>query len=179
MKIFFDILPILLFFVAFKFYGIFVATGVAIVSSVLQIAWLLLRKQKVDGMMWLSLGVVVVLGGATLISHNITFIKWKLSVLYWLYALILLGSQWLYKKNLIRAMLDKHMSLPGNVWCSLNISWATFFSLMGVLNLYVAYHFSTDTWVNFKLFGSLIIMLLFIIGQSLVLSRYSTKESHE
>lgn len=179
MKFLFDLFPVLLFFVAYKFAGIYVATGVAIAASVAQIAWLFFRRQKIDGMMWLSLGVIVVLGGATLISHNENFIKWKLTALYWLYASILLGSDWIFNKNLIRSILDKQLTLPQRIWRILNSSWAVFFISMGCLNLYVAYHFSTDTWVNFKLFGSMAIMLVFIIGQGLVLNRYLVSDHHE
>ena len=179
MKFLFDLFPVLLFFVAYKFAGIYVATGVAIAASVAQIAWLFFRRQKIDGMMWLSLGVIVVLGGATLISHNENFIKWKLTALYWLYASILLVSDWIFNKNLIRSILDKQMTLPQRIWRILNSSWAVFFISMGCLNLYVAYHFSTDTWVNFKLFGSMAIMLVFIIGQGLVLNRYLVSDHHE
>lgn len=179
MKFLFDLFPVLLFFVAYKFAGIYVATGVAIAASVAQIAWLFFRRQKIDGMMWLSLGVIVVLGGATLISHNENFIKWKLTALYWLYASILLVSDWIFNKNLIRSILDKQLTLPQRIWRILNSSWAVFFISMGFLNLYVAYHFSTDTWVNFKLFGSMAIMLVFIIGQGLVLNRYLVSDHHE
>ncbi|MDA8328064.1 MAG: septation protein A [Betaproteobacteria bacterium] len=179
MKFLFDLFPVLLFFVAYKFFGIFVATWVAVASSVAQIAWLKLRGRKVDGMMWLSFGIIVVLGGATLISHNITFIKWKLTVLYWLYASILLGSDWFYKKNLIRAMLGTQISLPDAIWRKLNLSWVSFFVFMGGLNLYVAYTFSTDIWVNFKLFGSLALMVVFIVVQSLVLNKYTETNTNE
>ncbi len=179
MKIFFDLFPILLFFIAYKFFGIFAATWVAIAASILQIAWLLLKKKKVDGMMWLSLGIIVVLGGATLISHNENFIKWKLTVLYWLYAALLLVSDLWFKKNLIRSMLGAQITLPEAVWRRLNLSWVIFFLLMSGLNLYVAYNYSTDIWVNFKLFGSLGLMIVFIVVQGFVLNKYMESGQHE
>ncbi len=179
MKFLFDLFPILLFFVAYKFLGIFAATWVAIAASVGQIAWLMLRRQKVDGMMWLSLGVIVVLGGATLISHNETFIKWKLTALYWLYALILFIGNALFNKNFIRLLLGAQMDLPDHIWRKLNMSWVVFFLFMGALNLYVAYTFSTDAWVNFKLFGSMALMAVFVVAQALVLNRHMETERRD
>lgn len=172
MKFLFDFFPILLFFIAYKFFGIYVATGVAIAASFVQIGWVMARGRKVETMMWVSLVIIVVFGGATLLLHNETFIKWKPTVLYWLFAAILMGGAWLFNKNIIRSMMDKQVSLPEPVWDKLNLSWAGFFVVMGVANLYVAYNFSTDTWVNFKLFGSTAMMLVFVIAQSLVLAKH-------
>ena len=176
MKLLFDILPVALFFVAYKFAGVYVATGVAIAANVLQILWLRLRGKKVEPMMWASLAIIAVLGGATLYLHNETFIKWKPTVLYWLFAAALLIAQLAFRKNLIRAMMEKNISLPEPIWRRLNLSWVVFFLVMGVLNLYVAFNFSTDTWVNFKLFGSFGLMLVFIVGQGLLLSKHAIEE---
>lgn len=176
MKLLFDIFPVALFFVAYKFAGIYVATGVAIAANVLQILWLRLRGKKVEPMMWISLGIIAVFGGATLYLHDETFIKWKPTVLYWLFAAALLIAQLAFRKNLIRAMMEKNISLPEPIWRRLNLSWVVFFLVMGVLNLYVAFNFSTDTWVNFKLFGSFGLMLVFIVGQGLLLSKHAIEE---
>jgi intracellular septation protein len=172
MKFLFDFFPIALFFLAFKLAGIYVATAVAIAATVLQIAWLKLRKQKVHGMLWTSLGVIVVFGGATLLLQDETFIKWKPTVLYWLFGVVLAGSATLFRRNLIRMMLGEQMQLPDLVWSRLNWSWVAFFMVMGVANLYVAFNFSTDLWVNFKVFGGMGLMLLFALVQSLVLAKY-------
>lgn len=172
MKFLFDFFPILLFFVAFKFYGIYVATAVAIAATFLQVGWSWLRHRKVDNMLWASFGIIVVFGGATLLLHDETFIKWKPTVLYWLFAAILLGAQLIFGKNLIRAMMGKQMSLPDPVWRKLNLSWAGFFAAMGAANIYVAFSFSTDAWVNFKLFGGIGLLLAFAFAQALMLSRY-------
>ena len=178
MKYLFDFFPILLFFIAYKFGGIYVATSVGIAASFVQIGWLLLRKKKVDMMMWLSLAIIVVFGGATLIFHDENFIKWKPTVLYWMFALGLLVSAIMFKKNVIRTMMGDKIELPEPVWRSLNLSWVLFFITMGLVNLYVAFTFSTDTWVNFKLFGSTAMMFIFIIGQGIVLNKYvDDKES--
>ena len=172
MKLLIDFFPIILFFVAFKVYGIYVATGVAIAGTFVQIGWVWLRHRKVDNMLWVSLGVIVVFGGATLLLQNETFIKWKPTVLYWLFAGTLAISALMFKKNLIRSMMEKQVSLPDPVWRRLLASWITFFTVMGVLNLYVAYNFSTDAWVNFKLFGGLGLMLVFVVLQALMMAKH-------
>ena len=172
MKFLFDVFPVVLFFVAFKLTDIYVATGVAIGATALQVAWLKLRGRRVDPMLWASLGIIAVFGGATLFLQDETFIKWKPTVLYWLFGAVLAGSAYLFRKNLIRAMLGKQIELPDPVWARLNLSWIAFFATMGVLNLYVAYNYGTDFWVNFKLFGGIGLMVLFVVAQSFFLARY-------
>lgn len=172
MKFLFDMFPVILFFVAFKLYGIYEATAVAIVASIGQIAWVWFKHRKVEPMLWVSLGVIVVFGGATLLLQNETFIKWKPTVLYWLFAVALCVAAYFFRKNLIRTMMEKTVTLPEPVWTKLLWSWIGFFATMGVLNLYVAYNYSTDTWVNFKLFGGMGLMLVFVFGQALMLSKH-------
>ena len=177
MKLLFDFFPILLFFVAFKFGGIYVATAVAIVATIVQIAWIWLRGRRVEPMLWVSLIVVVLFGGATLVLHDQTFIKWKPTVLYWVFALSLAGGQLLWRRNLIRSLLGSQLELPDAAWTRLNWSWTGYFTVMGVANLWVAYNFSTATWVNFKLFGSLGLTLVFALLQSLLIARYLPPKS--
>lgn len=177
MKILLDFLPIAVFFVAFKLFDIWVATGVAIAATVLQIAWLRWSTGKVEPMQWLSLGVIVLFGGATLLAHNDTFIKWKPTVLYWLMGGALAIGQLVFKRNLLKSLMGAQMTLPESAWRSLSWSWTAFFAAMGVLNLWVAFHYDTDTWVNFKLFGGLGLMVLFVIGQALYLSKYMKTEA--
>ena len=172
MKLLVDFFPILLFFLVFKTLGIYAATAVAIVATVAQIAWLRWRNGRVEAMQWLSLGVIVVFGGATLVAQDDTFIKWKPTVLYWLMGGGLLVAEYVFKRNGIRALMGSQLELPDNVWRHLLHAWAGFFSVMGVINLWVAYHFDTDTWVNYKLFGSMGLMLLFVLGQGVYLSRH-------
>ena len=176
MKFLFDIFPVLLFFLAFKFWGIYTATGVAIAATIVQVAWSWMRHRRVDNMLWVSLAIIVVFGGATLWLRDESFIKWKPTVLYWLFAAILLGSALLFRKNLIRAMMEKQLTLPDVVWHRLNLSWALFFAAMGAANLYVAFHYPTELWVNFKLFGGIGLMIVFVIAQGLLLSRYIEPE---
>jgi len=171
MKFLFDLFPVILFFAAYKLADIYVATGVAIAATFAQIGWLLLRKRRIDPMLWVSLGIIVVFGGATLALQNEAFIKWKPTVLYWLFAVILFGGQ-IAGKNFMRSMLSAQVQLPDAAWLRLNLSWAGFFAAMGFVNLYVAFRYSTDTWVSFKLFGFTGLMLLFVVAQAFFLARH-------
>jgi len=172
MKFFFDLLPVLAFFVAFQLAGIYVATAVAIATTFVQVAWLKLRGKRVDAMLWASLVIIVVFGGATLVLQDETFIKWKPTVLYWLLSAVLGGAPLVFRRNLIRSMLSEQVRLPDPVWTRLNWSWVGFFVFMGGLNLYVAFNYSTDLWVNFKLFGGMGLMLVFVVVQALFLARH-------
>jgi intracellular septation protein len=172
MKMLFDIFPVILFFVAYQLSDIYVATATAIGASVAQVAWVLLRHRKVDKMLWVSFGVIVVFGGATLIFRDKTFIQLKPTVLYWLFAGSLAVSAYAFKKNLIRAMMEKQVSLPEAIWTRLLIMWIAFFIVMGGLNLYVAYNFSEAVWVNFKMFGGIGLMLAFVLLQAVMLSKH-------
>lgn len=176
MKFLFDLFPVILFFAAFKAFDIYIATGVVIAATMAQIGWVWHRHGKVDTMLWVSLALVVVFGGATLILHDETFIKWKPTILYWLFAGTLFGSAQFFGKNLIRAMLGEQVQLPEPLWVRLNYAWVGFFAVMGVLNLWVAFNFSTDTWVSFKLFGGMGLMIAFIVLQGVVLARYLPEE---
>ncbi len=178
MKFLFEMFPIVLFFAAFKFRGIFFATGVAIAASILQISYTYIKNKKIEPPMLISLAVIIVFGGATLIVHNEIFIKWKPSILYWIFALILFSARIIWKKNLMQAMLGKQIQVPAEVWERLNFSWAFFFAAVGVVNIYVAYHFPTNIWVNFKLFGIFGLMILFVIIQGFILAPH-IKESEE
>ncbi len=178
MKFIFDLFPVIVFFVAYKTYDIYVATAVAIVATLVQIGWTWLRYRKVDRMLWVSLAVIGLLGGATLMLQDELFIMWKPTVLYWLFSIILLVSSVFFKKNLIQVLLEKQLVLPKSVWSKLNVSWAVFFIFMGGINLHIAYGYSLDTWVNFKLFGSTGLMIIFVVAQVMMLGKY-TKLSEE
>ena len=172
MKFLFDFFPILLFFIAYKVFDIYVATAVTIVASFIQVGWFWLQYRRVEKMHIITLLMITVLGGATLILQDETFIKWKPSVVNWLFGLAFLGSQFIGKKTIIQRMMEASVELPQKVWSHLNSAWALFFITMGFLNLYVAYNFDTDTWVNFKMFGMLGLTFLFILGQAFFIGRY-------
>lgn len=171
MKFLFDLLPVGLFFVAIFLWDIFVATAVAIAATVAQVTWLKLRKKKVEPMLWASLAIIVVFGGLTLYLRDKTFILWKPTVLYWMFALVLTGAAFM-RRNLIRSLLSAQMQLPETVWARLNWSWVGFFAFMGALNLYVAFNYSEKVWASFKLFGGMGLMFLFVVAQSLLLARH-------
>ncbi len=177
MKMLFDLFPVILFFVAYKLGDIYLATGVAIVASIAQIGWLKLRRHTVENMQWVSLLIIVLFGGMTLFFQDETFIKWKPTVLYGLFAIALLVARYGFGRNLIEAAMGKQVQLPRPVWERLNLAWLLFFVVLGVLNILIAYRFSTDVWVNFKLFGSLGLTILFVIGQALYMGRHIQEEA--
>lgn len=205
MKILFDFLPIALFFGMFKYaegqrewaaatatewLGFMVAGGVVgpaeapmllatvvvVVATLGQVLWLKAKGRKVDTMLWVSLALVTLLGGATVYFHSEAFIKWKPTVLYWVMGAALLGGQLIFKKNGIQALMGAQMTLPPDVWARVNLSWVAFFTVMGFINLWVAYSFSTSVWVNFKLFGGIGLMLVFVLGQAVYLNKYNNAD---
>jgi intracellular septation protein len=181
MKLLFDFFPVVLFFITFKMHedpqqGILVATAVIIVATVAQVAVTWLRQRRVQKMHLVTLALVVVFGGATLLLKDEIFIKWKPTVVNWLFAAAFLASEFIGKKNLVRRMMDASVNLPDIAWRKLNLSWVVFFSVMGVVNLYVVYNFDTDTWVDFKLFGLLGLTLVFVVAQSFYLVRHMEAE---
>jgi intracellular septation protein len=171
MKFLFEVFPVALFFIAILVWDIFVATGVAIAATFVQVGWLAARRRKIPSMLWASLVIIVVFGGLTLYLRDKTFILWKPTVLYWLFAAVLAGGE-LLGRNLIRALLSEQMTLPEPVWRRLNWSWIGFFAFMGALNLYVAYNYSEKIWASFKLFGGIGLMLAFVVAQSAFLAKY-------
>jgi intracellular septation protein len=179
MKMFMDFFPIALFFIAFKLGGIYIATGVAMAATLLQIGWLYFRQGKVEPMQWVSLAIITLFGGATLLTHDETFIKWKPTILYWLMGGVLLGGQLLFKRNLLMKIMSAQLNLPDPIWLRLLFAWVAFFAVMGVVNLWVAFNFDTDTWVNYKLFGGMGLMIVFVLLQAMYLSRHIKLEDTE
>jgi intracellular septation protein len=172
MKPFLEFFPIVLFFVTYKFYDIFIATGVVMVATVVQVLvyWFLYRK--VETMQWITLGLIVVLGGATVYLQDEQFIKWKLSIIEWLFGGAFLLSQFFGKKTFIERMMGANIELNPSIWKRLNLSWSAFFIGIGFLNLYVMWHYSTDDWVSFKTFGVPGLMLVFILVQMAFLYKH-------
>ena len=177
MKFLFDFFPVILFFVAFQFAGIFAATAVAIAATFAQVGWVLVRGRKVAPMQWVSLAIIVVFGGATLLFRDETFIKWKPTVLYWVSSAAFLGGL-AFRANFVKALLGgEELALPERVWTRLAVAWGVFFLAMGALNLWVAYTFSTDAWVRFKVFGGIGLIVAFVLAQALWLSRHIPDEA--
>lgn len=200
MRFLFDLLPVILFFVAYRWAGsdtatavqlladlglggigermapILLATAVAIAATVAQVSWLLALRRRVDTMLWVSLALIVVMGGLTLWLQDPDFIMWKPTLLYWTFAATLAGSAWLLRRNLIQRLMGEQLQLSPAVWARLNLAWVAFFATMGALNLYVAQRFDEATWVSFKLYGGIGLMLLFVAAQGLWLSRHLPRE---
>jgi len=172
MKFLFDFFPILLFFVAFKVWDIFIATGVAIAATFVQVGVFWWKHRRFERMHLITLALIVVFGGLTIFLRDETFIKWKPTILNWLFAAAFPLSQVIGKKPLVQRMLETNISLPETVWGRLNLIWVIFFTLMGAVNIYVAYSFDTDTWVNFKLFGMMGLTVLFVIAQAFYLAKH-------
>lgn len=172
MKFLFDFFPVLLFFIAYKAFDIYTATLVAIASSFIQVVWFRLAHGRYENSHLITLGLIVVLGGATLYLQDEMFIKWKPTVVNWLFAAVFLGSQFIGKKTLVERFFGNVFTLSAPLWQRLNTSWILFFVILGLINLYVVYNFDTDTWVNFKLFGMFGLTFAFIIIQSLLLGKY-------
>lgn len=177
MKFLFDLFPVLAFFIAFYIpanheQGIYLATAVAIVASLLQVTIVWLLHRRVERMHVVTLLLILVLGGATLLLHDERFIKWKPTAVNWAFALAFLGSQFVGGKPLVQRMMEKNISVPDKVWRPLNLSWVTFFAVSGLLNLYVAFNFSREIWVNFKLFGLFGLTFIFALAQAIYLGRY-------
>lgn len=172
MKLLFDFFPIVLFFIVYKCCDIYTATAVAMVASISQVVFYRLKFQHYDKMHLISLAIIVILGGATLFFHNPWFIKWKPTGIYWLSGLAFFGSRFIGSKPLIQKMMEANVQLSNKIWHRLNIAWSLFFIVMGALNLYVAYYYDTDAWVNFKLFGGVGFTLLFVLIQAFYLTKH-------
>lgn len=168
----FEFFPIILFFIAFKLYDIYIATAVVIVATIFQVAYTWFKHRKVETMQWITLALILVMGGATIYLQDEQFIKWKLSIIEWLFGLAFLGSQFVGKKPFIERMMSGSLTLPALIWRRLNIMWASFFISIGFINLYVMYNYNTDDWVTFKTFGVPGLMIIFILVQMIFIYKY-------
>ena len=182
MKFLFDFFPVILFFVVFKSYddqlqGVLAATKVMIAASALQIGLYWLKHRRFEKMHLITLALVAVLGGATIYFQNADFIKWKPTAVNWIFAAVFFGSEFVGKKSILKRMMDKNISLPEMIWKRLNYAWVIFFILLGGINLYVAFSFSLDTWVDFKTYGMLGLTFAFVILQAIYMARYLSEPS--
>ncbi|MGD2056292.1 MAG: septation protein A [Gammaproteobacteria bacterium] len=177
MKFLFDLFPILLFFLAYKLYDIYVATAVAIAAAFVQIILFWLKNRRFENMHLVTLVILIVFGGLTLYLKDPIFIMWKPTIVNWLFGAVFLGSQFIGRRTLVERMMSHAITVPGPVWGKLNWAWVGFFTAMGAVNLFVAYNFSEDTWVNFKLFGMMGLTIAFVFLQAIFLSRYMQPDS--
>jgi intracellular septation protein len=174
-----ELLPLLVFLVVYKLSGMLVATAAIMAVLAGKIGWRLFRGKVVEPMLWVTGAIVLILGGATLAFRDESFIKWKPTAIYWCGALALAGFQLFLKKNLLESAMSSKVSLPGPVWRKVLVSWVVFLLGLGALNLYVASNYSSDVWVNFKVFGTLGIFVVFVAAQSFWLRRYLVEPSEE
>lgn len=173
MAFLFDFFPVLLFFLAYQWKGIFFATGVIVAATLLQVAVQWVRTRRVKPMHLVTAVIVFVFGGITLLLGDAEWIKWKVTVVYWLFAAAYLGSAFIgSRRTVLERLLGGEFSLQPAIWRRLNIAWVVFFVLLGAANLYVMFNFDTDTWVNFKFYGVLGLILVFVIGQGFYLVRH-------
>ena len=175
MKFLYDLLPVILFFISYKIYDIFIATGVAIIATLLQVLYDYIKNKKIDKMLLFNGATITILGGLTIIFQDKTFIMWKPSVLYWLFAAVLFISNYFLNKNLIKLAMGQKIELEDSYWNNLNNATGLFFIMLGFINLYVAYNYEEDTWVNFKLFGITGILFIYIIFLTIYISKVSKK----
>lgn len=186
MKLFFDLFPLLLFFAAYKTYDIYVATAIAIAASFVQVGIFWAKHRRFEPMHLVTLAVIVVFGGLTLLLRDNRFIMWKPTLVNWLFGALILGSHWIGNKTLMHRLLGTQVELPATAWKRLNMSWGVFFMLMGALNIYVAFYYGLDLapeereaiWVNFKVFGMLGLTFLFVILQAFYMARFMSDKGH-
>ena len=188
MKFLFDLFPLILFFGAFKLYGIYAATLAAIIGSILQVGVYWIKTRTFEKMHVITLVIIVVMGGLTLFLKDDRFIKWKPTMLYWIFSVIILGSQFIGKSTVMEKLMGQQISMPKSIWSKVNLSWGLFFLIVGLLNVYVAFYYGgsemteqarTDLWVNFKVFGLMALTLVFGIIQALMIAKYITPEQEE
>jgi len=177
MKFLLDFFPILLFFLAYQVWDIYIATAVAIAAAVLQVGWQRLRHGRVETMQAITLGLLVLFGGLTLLLRDPVFIKWKPTIVNWLFAVAFLVTAYVGERSLLQRMMGHAVSLPAAIWRRLNWAWIAFFAAMGVLNLIVAYQFPEDVWVKFKLFGLMGLTLVFVVAQAPYLAKHMEAET--
>jgi len=175
----FEYLPLVIFFIFFKFGDLYWATGSLIVTSALQILYYIIKRKPIPKRNWIFFGLIAVFGGLTIFFHDDAFIKWKVTVINTIFAITLVISNHLFKKNLIKEMLGEGLTLPENIWTKLNLAWAIFFLFCGALNIYIAYNFELETWVNFKVFGLMGLTFVFAIGSIFSLYKYLPQDDEQ
>ncbi len=163
MKPFLNLIPLVVFFIFYKMYDIYAASGALIAATGLALIFTWIKYRKVEKMELITFVMVAIFGSLTLVFHNDLFIKWKVTVIYTLFAIVLLISQWVLKKPLIKNISGMGITLPDNIWARLNSAWACFFLICGAVNIYIAFWFPQEIWVNFKVFGLTLMTLLFTL----------------
>lgn len=175
----FEYLPLVIFFIFYKFGDLYWATGSLIVTSALQILYYIIKREPVPKKNWILFALIAVFGGLTIFFHDDTFLKWKVTIINGIFAVVLLVSNLFFKKNLIRELMGEALELPAVIWNRLNTAWAVFFLFCAILNIYIAYNFSQETWVNFKVFGLMGLTFAFAILSIVMLYKYLPQEDNK
>lgn len=176
MKQLLDFIPLIIFFVLYKMYDIYVATGALIVATGIQIVVTYFIYKKVEKMQLATFALVAVFGGMTIFLHDDNFIKWKVTIVYAVFALGLTITQFM-GKPVIKGMLGKEITLPESAWNKINWAWTGFFSACAISNVYIAFNMPLDFWVNFKVFGLLAATLIFTLLTGVYIYKQMPKES--
>lgn len=179
MKFLFDFFPIIIFYIGYKMYDIYYATAFAIAATFIQISLYWLKNHRFEKMHLITMALITILGGATIYFHDPAFIQWKVSIINWLFGLILIGSQYIGKTPLIERMMNHAISMEQGIWKRLNTAWGLFFLGMGFLNLYVMFNFEEATWVDFKVYGLLGLTIAFVILQSIYLAKHIQENDND
>ncbi|NQZ89222.1 MAG: septation protein A [Colwellia sp.] len=175
----FEYLPLVVFFIVYQVMDIYWATGSLIILAAAQIIYYLIKKEPIPKRTLIFFVLIAVFGGLTIFLHDDTFLKWKVTIINLFFAIALIISDKVFKKNIMKDFLDEALILPENIWAKLNLAWALFFAFCAFLNLYVAFNFDQDTWVNFKVFGLTGLMFVFSIGSVLSLYKYLQDDEDE
>ncbi|WP_076419063.1 septation protein A [Colwellia sp. UCD-KL20] len=179
MQAFFEFLPLIIFYVVWKLADIYWATGALIAMSALQVLFYIVRGKTVPTKTWIFFGLITIFGGLTILMHDDTFLKWKVTIINGVFSAALIVSQYVFKKNIIKQFLGESLTLPENIWNKLNLSWALFFAFCGALNWYIAFNFEQEIWVNFKVFGLTGLMIIFSVSSIFALYKYLPKEESD
>lgn len=172
-----EFFPLIIFFAVYSFYGIYWATATLIIASAIQILFLFLTKKPIPKKIWVLALLMTVMGGMTIYFQDDAFLKWKVTVVYTIFGIVLLASDKFYQNNLIKKALGEALELPEKIWAKMNVAWAMFFIFIALLNIYIAYSFELDTWVKFKVFGTMILMFLFIVLNMISIYKYLPKDN--
>mgnify|MGYP006081288791 CR=1 FL=1 len=179
MPVFLEYIPLVIFFIMYSLLDIYWATASLIVTAALQIVYFVAKREPVPTKNWVFFAIIAVFGGLTIFFHDDTFIKWKVTIINLLFAVTLIISNKFFNKNLMRKFLGEALTLPEKIWTKLNLSWALFFVLCALLNLYIAFNFEQQTWVYFKTFGLTGLMFVFAIGSIIALHQYLPQDDEE
>ncbi|PKF62624.1 septation protein A [Psychromonas sp. psych-6C06] len=180
MKQVLEFIPLIIFFIVYKTADIYAATAALMIGMTITFIYSYFKNgKKAEKMQIITLGMILIFGTFTLVLHNDAFLKWKVTLVYAVFAIGLLATQYIFKKPAIKQMLGKELDLPDSIWNNLNLAWALFFIVLGVVNTYIAFNLSQEVWVNFKVFGLLAVTIIFTVLSGLYLYKHLPEEGQK